>query len=107
MKLSNDGQLVTVVPKDAVRRSVFIAEVSLWVEIDIGRILELTFNSKSKEVKVRICKDGDISQANVKWTQMSKASGHEMKPKSNSPEHRLGGLVVDVTNPAVVRFVPS
>ena len=48
---------VTVVPKDMLRKRIFIAPVSLWVTIDAGTISSFTYRLDTQTLQVRIEKD--------------------------------------------------
>ncbi|KAK3718139.1 hypothetical protein LTR37_005254 [Vermiconidia calcicola] len=98
---SNNSQ-ITVQPRDAVRKHIFIAEVSLWVEIDAGVIEQFALDTKSMEVVVNIS-SGSAQQVLLKWEQTAQQAGRpEMKLVSEGMKRRLDGWTVDT--PATVRF---
>ena len=96
------GKLIRVEPRDAVRKRIFIAEVSLWIEFDAGEINEFTFDTHSYEVSVRIIGDSGVST--MKWEQTTTPlSGRKMMLATEGLEHRLGSYLVPL--PVTVKFV--
>ncbi|KAF4338923.1 glycoside hydrolase family 43 [Fusarium beomiforme] len=61
--LSKDGNQYTVLPKDAVRKRVFIGPLKLMITVDVGSITKLTFNTAQKTVQVNLSQSGDSPKA--------------------------------------------
>ena len=95
--------VLKVEPRDSVRKRIFIAEVSLWVEFDAGEIEDFTFDPKSKGVFVSVSGSG-IST--MKWEQTAKPlSGSDMKLATKGLKKRLDGLAVSL--PTTVEFAKT
>lgn len=67
--LSQDGEAVTVVNKDAVKRRVYIGPLSLLVEVDAGILDEFTYNPVARTVDLSIIQlpEGPVAEAAVIW----------------------------------------
>ena len=97
----HDG-VISVEPRDSVRKRLFIAEVGLWVEFDAGTIERFTFDPNTCQVEVSVFGNSGVS--NMKWEQSEKPlSGCKVKFVTEGLVKRLDGLAVSL--PAVVRFV--
>jgi len=97
VKVTNDT--VAVEPRDAARRRIFVAPISLFVELDAGEIESFSYDALTKEVKVTIG-SGPITVSGellitMKWEQTVKdAGGCEMALQSPQLERRLDGWKV-------------
>jgi hypothetical protein len=67
--LQESGEVITVQPKDTVRRRIYVAPLGLRFEIDAGTIEEFVFNTMSGSVDVKIgTTSGEHGQtSNVRW----------------------------------------
>lgn len=67
--LTQDGDIVTVANKDAVKRRVYIGPLSLLIEIDAGIVEEFTYDAGSGRVEFYITQpaDGPVAEAVVVW----------------------------------------
>lgn len=52
--LSTSGSSVTVQPRDAVRRRIFIGPLSVLVSIDAGAITQFSYNASARTVSVTV-----------------------------------------------------
>jgi hypothetical protein len=106
--VKHSGTSVTVEPRDAVRKRVFVAPVSLYVELDAGVIESFTYDTKSGQVKVRIgsgvgARSAGSPKITMTWMQTPKAvGGARLKLKSPELKPRLDGWAVEA--PATLTF---
>lgn len=95
--------VVTVEPKDAVRKRIFIAPLSLYVTIDAGTIGKFTYSAKTGKVVVSLMSDSDSSQTvTMKWQQ---TNGQSVQLATKGLKPRLDGLAVNA--PGKVTFTAS
>lgn len=100
--------VVMVEPRDAVRKRIFVAPVSLYIELDAGVIESFTYNNESQQVKVSIGSGLGAGSATspkitMKWEQTVESSGGcKMNLKSPDLESRLDGWAVEA--PATLTF---
>lgn len=101
---TNDA--VTVEPRDAVRKRVFVAPVSLFIELDAGVIESFTYDTKSQQVQVKVGSGLDGSSAapkiTMKWEQTADSAAGKISLKSPDLKSRLDGWAVDA--PATITF---
>ncbi|KAK5174560.1 uncharacterized protein LTR77_001641 [Saxophila tyrrhenica] len=102
VKVSEDGLMVRCEPRDAVRRRIFVAAISLWVEIDAGTIEYFTLDAKTQQVKISV--SGESTQRTVMvWEQTGgDAKGPKMKPATKDLKQRTNGY--ELTLPTTVSF---
>lgn len=96
---------VSVEPRDAVRKRVFVAPISLYIELDAGVIESFTYDTQSQQVQVSIGGGASGSSAviTMKWEQtVSSAGGSKIALESPQLEPRLDGWAVDA--PATLTF---
>lgn len=109
--VNNTAGLITVHPRDAVRKRIFVASVSLWVELDAGEIEAFTFEPESREVQVSVASGiGSDSKGppriTMKWEQTSAGPDEcTMVLKNPDLSPRLDGWAVDA--PATITFTAS
>ncbi|KAF4981151.1 hypothetical protein FZEAL_2985 [Fusarium zealandicum] len=92
--LSKSGGSVTVKPKDAVRKRVFIGPLKLLITVDVGSIDEFTFDVAKGTVKVTLSQQKGspkASQAAV-WVESTGTGKWQMKA-TGSKQGRGGWLV--------------
>ena len=105
--LNSTGDVVTVEPRDAVRKRIFVAPVSLYIELDAGVIESFSYDAQSQQVQVNIASglDGSASSPKItmKWEQtVQSAGGKGLTLKSPDLQPRLDGWAVDA--PATLKF---
>lgn len=95
-----DG-LITVEPRDAARKRAFIADVSLWIEIDAGRITQISFHPESKNVRVYIVPESTTKEkVTLIWEQTAQKSIQTMRLVSKDLQERLDGWEIAVPGSA-------
>lgn len=103
-----NGSVITVEPRDAVRKHVFIAPVSLYVTIDAGAIANFTYDTALQTVQVAIVGDqaaigasGDgihwTQQAVMKWQQTAQQNTTSLYLKNSGFVESLGGNIVNIS----------
>ncbi|KAK4548220.1 hypothetical protein LTR36_010089 [Oleoguttula mirabilis] len=108
----SNGSVVTVQPKDAVRKRIFVAPVSLYVTIDSGEIADFTYNVKSKEVQVSVASDANSTggyrhgdahsqQVVLNWEQTAQQNKTKMQLDARGLRQGLGGYIVEVPSAGV------
>lgn len=106
--VNKTGDLVTVEPRDAVRKRIFVAPVSLYVELDAGIIESFSYDVRSQQVQVSTgvglgSSLGSPPKITMKWQQtVQGAGGCKMSLESPKLESRLDGWAVGA--PATLTF---
>ena len=105
--VGSDGTTVIVKPRDAVRKRIFIAPVSLYVTVDAGVIDQFTYDSESNSVEVRlVTDDAGAAVATMKWEQVNAAgAAKKLALSTTGLKSRLDGLGVDL--PATLNFTAA
>lgn len=101
---------VSVKPRDSVQKRIFVAPVSLWVEIDAGLIESFTFDLESKKVQVHIVKDSSSSlcgrdgsqSVKMKWEQAGQQSTVGTMKLQSTLEQDADAFILDL--PTTVSF---
>ncbi|CRK28641.1 hypothetical protein BN1708_015289 [Verticillium longisporum] len=65
--LSRQASSVTVQPKDAVKRRVYIGPLSILVEIDAGMVKEFSYDGESVTLNVKQPADGPRAESVIVW----------------------------------------
>ena len=95
--------VIIVEPKDAARKRVFVANVSLYIELDAGQIAELSFDPASKKTVLHVVRgSGGKEQATLTWQQTAQVKAHKMNLVTSGLERRLDGWKLVL--PATITF---
>ena len=100
--LQSSHDIVTVEPRDAVRKRVFVVPVSLWVTFDSGMITNYTYNKTSQDVAVSVVGDANGEQLVVMNWEQTVQGPVNMQLASKGLKKHLDGHAVNA--PAVVKF---
>lgn len=102
--LKHEGNLIIVEPKDAARKRFFIADVSLWVELDAGQITEFSFNPQTKQLMAQIAQDSaGAAVASLKWEQTAqKSRSYTLRVANDNSVTDLSGQKVDVPSTVIL-----
>ena len=73
--VSNNEQRVVVVPRDSMRRRVYIAPLGLWLTLDSGIFSAIEINKKSRAVKISFSEDSQGSVARLRIEQPATVKG--------------------------------
>ncbi|KAM0544331.1 hypothetical protein ACHAPJ_011867 [Fusarium lateritium] len=100
--ITKDGGSYTVQPKDAVRKRVFIAPLTVLINVDVGTISEFTFNTAAKTVEVTLsqAKGAPVASKATVWVSSTGTGKWQVKAKG-AAEGR-GGWVVPLSGSGAV-----
>ncbi|HKT90395.1 MAG TPA: DUF5695 domain-containing protein, partial [Candidatus Sulfotelmatobacter sp.] len=74
--IKNEGNRITVTPRDSFRSRIFIAPIGLWLTLDAGNFERLEFDSRSGTVRVGLAAASAITpQARLRIEQPAKPAG--------------------------------
>ena len=99
--LAQSGGCLTVSPRDAVRREMYIASLGLNVRFDSGVITSFKFNPKQKTVKISLAAENS-SNGNDTVMFWQSTLGQKLSLTSRTMVNRYGGKVVGL--PSTITF---
>jgi hypothetical protein len=106
-EVSTDNGIITVTPKDSFRKRVYIAPAGLYVTLDAGQFESVTYDPKSKRVKVKLApKDSATATARLVLETPIK-SAKTYAPVSNSPKDAGAYTFALGSNATTVELVPG
>lgn len=91
--LSRDGAAVTVQPRDAVKRRVYIGPLRVMVEIDAGVVDEFTYDEGSVSLSIVQPAGGPTAEAVVVW--IDSRSSTEWSVSNEGATETRGGWRVE------------
>ncbi|KAH6987048.1 hypothetical protein EDB80DRAFT_623719, partial [Ilyonectria destructans] len=92
--LSTNGASVTVQPKDAVRKRVFIGPLKVLVTVDVGSIEEFTFDSAKGTVAVSLSQLKGSPEASRAVIWVESTGGEKWQVKAEGASEGRGGWIV-------------
>jgi hypothetical protein len=84
------GDVVKVVPLDAMRRRIYIAPIGLWLTLDAGNFESIEFNTTTRVVRLALSPaDANVRIAGLRIEQPAKVHGlANFRPRENLPVER-------------------
>ena len=86
------GNIVKVIPRDAMRRRIYIAPFGLWLTLDAGTFESVQLNTKSKIVRIGLsAAETNVKLAMLRIEQPATISGiNAFRPKGSFAKDRDG-----------------
>jgi uncharacterized protein DUF5695 len=97
--LSVSGEEITIEPKDAVRRGVYLAPAGLWLTLDSGQFERLIWNEKAGVLRIALApSDGITSQARIRIEQPAHLAGIGQFNLANKAPAERGAYVIPLSS---------
>jgi hypothetical protein len=92
LQAPRSGGVVTVQPRDPVKKKVFIGPLSLLVEIDAGAIDSFSYSLKSKTVSVSLLQSAGagapVAKSAVMWLESTSSLSWQVTSKNTAMERQ-------------------
>ncbi|KAF4995469.1 hypothetical protein FDECE_12792 [Fusarium decemcellulare] len=96
--LSKSGNSVTVKPKDAVRKRIFIGPLKVLISVDVGSIDQFTFNAAQKTVEVTLTQTKGSPTAAKAAVWVESTGSDKWQVKASSATQGRGGWIVPLSS---------
>lgn len=102
--LTNDGGAVTVQPKDAVRKRIFIGPLSVLITVDVGVIDEFSYTAADGSVSVTLSQLEGAPTASQAAIWVESTSGETWSVDADGATEGRGGTLLPLASGATTTF---